>query len=151
MTIELVSVVTGRAFKLNARAFGKLLHLARLHGWSAERVSGEWPSESWDTEIILPHLGPYIPGTVTKADADGLRKALIRASATGEIAGDGTIQFSAQTLMQLTRDGGFKVRLIADETVEPVPQDSPWRKALFPSPPSPSLSASIHKSADAVS
>ena len=83
MMIELVSLVEGRSYKMHPKSFGKLLHMARLEGWHPERVANEWPSDSWETEIILPHLGPYMPGRVSRADAEGLRVALTRALATG--------------------------------------------------------------------
>ena len=79
MTIELVSEAGDRSYKMRPKAFGKLLHMARLHGWHPERVPHAWPSDSWETEIILPHLGPYMPGRVSRADAEGLRMALTRA------------------------------------------------------------------------
>ena len=100
MTFELVSIVDGRTYKMSPKAFGKLLHMARLNGWQPERVPHEWPSDSWETEIILPHLGPYMPGRVSRADAEGLRVALTRALATGDVAVEGTLQLASVTLLQ---------------------------------------------------
>lgn len=111
MMVELVSDVSGRVNRINRKAFGKLLHLARLHGWSPERIPSEWPSASWETELILPHLGPYLPGYVSRTDADGLRRALIRAMATGDVAVEGTVGLASMTLSQVVREGGFRVRL----------------------------------------
>jgi hypothetical protein len=111
MTIEVESEANGRTYKMSPRAFGKLLHLARLEGWHPERVSDEWPSESWETEIILPHLGPYMPCRVSRADAEGLRIALTRALATGVVAVEGTVQLAATTLLQVARAGAFRVRV----------------------------------------
>ena len=111
MTLELISETTGRNYRINARAFGKVLHLAHQQGWYPERVSAEWPSESWETEIILPHLGPYIPGRVSRFDAEDLRKALTRALATGAVAVEGTVHLAASTLLQVAREGAFRVRL----------------------------------------
>jgi hypothetical protein len=111
MTMELISEHSGRKFDIGPKALGKLLHLARLEGWQPERVSPEWPSESWETSIILPHLGPYMPGRVSRADAEGLRIALTRALATGTVAAEGTVQFAAGTLLQVAREGPFRVRL----------------------------------------
>jgi hypothetical protein len=119
MTFELVSEVGGRTYKINPKSFGKLLHLARLNGWHPERVPNEWPSASWETEIIIPHLGPYMPGRVSRADAEGLRVALTRALATGAVAVDGTVQLASVTLLQVARAGGFRVCLSRTESLEP--------------------------------
>jgi len=119
MTLEIVSEISGRSYRIRPRELGKLLHLARLEGWQPERVPSEWPSDSWETEIILPHLGPYMPGRVSRADAEGLRIALTRALATGTVAAEGTVQGSAGNLLQLVREGAFRVRLsrsVSEET-----------------------------------
>ena len=121
MTIEIVSEVNGRSYKMSPKAFGKLLHLARLEGWYPERVAHEWPSASWETEIILPHLGPYMPGRVSRSDAEGLKTALTRALATGVVAIEGTVQFAAGTLLQVARAGAFRVRLQASKAEDPQP------------------------------
>jgi hypothetical protein len=111
MTLELISEGTGRKYDIKPKVLGKLLHLARLEGWEPERVSPDWPSESWETSIILPHLGPYMPGRVSRADAEGLRIALTRALATGSVAAEGSVQYAAGTLLQVAREGSFRVRL----------------------------------------
>lgn len=121
MTIELLSEVNGRSYKMTPKTFGKLLHMARLEGWYPERVAHEWPCESWETEIILPHLGPYMLGRVSRADAEGLKIALTRALATGVVAIEGTVQFAAGTLLQVAREGAFRVRLRASRSEDPEP------------------------------
>jgi hypothetical protein len=118
MTLELVSDISGRTYLITHKALGKLLHLARLQGWQPERVPNQWPSDSWDTEIVLPHLGPYMPGRVSRADAEGLRIALTRALATGAVAADGTVELAAGTLLQAARDGAFRVHLSKSKSVE---------------------------------
>ena len=119
MTLELVSDVSGRRYFINPKALGKLLHIARLQGWQPERLPNQWPSDSWETAIILPHLGPYMPGHVSRADAEGLRIALTRAMATGTVAAEGNLQLAAGTLLQVARDGAFRVQLGRSESVEP--------------------------------
>lgn len=109
MTLELLSEYTGRNFSISPKALGKLLHLARLDGWVPERVPPEWPSDSWETALILPQLGPYMPGRVSGSDAASLRTALTRALATGTIAAEGGVQFAASTLLQVAREGPFRV------------------------------------------
>jgi len=96
---------------MSTRAFGKLLHLARFNGWQPEKEAPEHPSRSWDTEIILPHVGAYLCGTVSKTDAHALMRALTRANATGEVAMDGTLLFPVMGLLDIVRGGGFEVRL----------------------------------------
>jgi hypothetical protein len=119
MTIEMESEVSGRTYRMDPKSFGKLLHMARLNGWQPERVAHEWPSASWETEIILPHLGPYMPGRVSRADAEGLRVALTRAMATGAVAVDGTVQHASVTLLQVAREGAFLVCLRRSGSLEP--------------------------------
>lgn len=121
MILELISEANGRSYDMKPRVLGKLLHMARLEGWYPERVAHQWPSDSWETEIILPHLGPYMPGRVSRADAEGLRIALTRALATGTVAAEGTVQVAADTLLQVARDGAFRVRLASSESSEPQP------------------------------
>ena len=121
MMLELVSEGSWRKYHITPKALGKLLHLARLEGWQPERVSNDWPSDSWETEIILPHLGPYMPGRVSAGDALGLRRALTRALATGSVAVEGTVQVAAETLLQITRQGAFRVVVSATESSEPQP------------------------------
>ena len=118
MTLELVSEVSGRSVPIKPKELGKLLHMARLEGWLPERVPHEWPSASWETEIILPHLGPYMPGRVSRADAEKLRVALTRALATGAVAVEGTVQGAATTLLQVAREGAFRVRLTRSESLD---------------------------------
>ena len=110
MTVEIVSLTSGRKVTMSSRAFGKLLHLARFNGWQPEKGAPACPSESWDTEIFLPRLGPYLSGTVSKADARGLLRAVTRASATGEVGLDRTLLFPAMGLLDVAREGGFEVR-----------------------------------------
>ena len=121
MTFELVSAGDGRTYRINPKAFGKLLHLARQNGWQPERVANEWPSESWETELILPHLGPYMPGRISRADAEGLKVALTRALATGAVAAEGTVQLASVTLLQVARAGAFRVCLSNAESLEARP------------------------------
>ena len=119
MTLKLVSEAGGQAFTINPKSFGKLLHLARLNGWNPERVSSEWPSDSWETEIILPHIEPYLSGRVSQIDAEGLRVALTRALATGAVAVEGTIQHASVTLLQVARAGAFRVCMTRSASLDP--------------------------------
>jgi hypothetical protein len=110
MTVELVSNGGGKTFRMSPRTFGKLLHIARFNGWWPERVSQDWPSGTWNTELILPHIGPYMPGPVSPTDASSLVYALNKANATGELAAEPSLHFASLALVQLARAGGFDVR-----------------------------------------
>jgi len=121
MMMEIVNEVSGRGYLMRPKTLGKLLHMARLEGWHPQRVSPEWPSASWETEIILPHLGPYMPGRVSRSDAEELRIALTRALATGTVAAEGTVQVAAVTLLQVAREGAFRVRLSRSDSLESQP------------------------------
>jgi hypothetical protein len=119
MTVEVVSETDGRVHRMNPKAFGKLLHIARLHGWVPEKLSSGWPSDTWETTMILPHIGPYMPGRVSRLDAEGLKRALMRARATGSVALDGTAVIASEMLLQAARAGAFQVRFTRSESLEP--------------------------------
>ena len=114
MTIELFSNNSGRACKLAPKAFGKLLHLARFHGWTPEQVGNDWPSTSWNTEIILPHVGPYMTGTVSKPDAARLTTALQKVIESESSGLDQRLYFAALGVLEVAKDGDFDVRLEAE-------------------------------------
>lgn len=100
-------------FRLESRVFGKLLHLARFQGWRPEKVSYEWPSETWETEIILPHLGPYMVGDVSDTDARGLATALQQIH-DNEAAALDTEEYGALlTLLALLQDGPVRTALVS--------------------------------------
>jgi hypothetical protein len=111
MTLELVSEGSGRKFDINAKAFCKVLHLARLEGWQPESVSPDWPSQLSEVSISLPHSEATVPRRVSDSDAEDLRIVLTRAMATGTVAAIGSLQYAAGTLLQIAREGAFQVRL----------------------------------------
>lgn len=115
MTIELVSRATGKALYLSSKAFGKLLHLAKQNGWEPERAPQDWPAADWDTQILLPYVGRYIPGLVSATEAKSLKGALSKASATGQFVIDGSLKLASEVLLQVAREGAFLVRRTARE------------------------------------
>ncbi len=121
MRMELVSEISGRKYYMRPQELGLVLHLARLEGWRPERGSNQWATDSAETAILLPHFGPYMPGRISRVDAEGLRIALTRAMATGTVAAEGTVQTGATTLLQLVREGAFRVSLGTSESSEPEP------------------------------
>ena len=119
MTIELVSKTTGKALCLSAKAFSKLLHVAKQNGWQPERSPQDWPEASWDTEVFLPYVDCYIPGLISATEAQSLKCALIKASGTGQFAFDGSLRLASEILLQVARQGAFRVR---QKEAEPVLQ-----------------------------
>jgi len=111
MLLELVSEVGGRIHPIQPAVLGKVLSLARQEGWQADPVLDQCVSDSRDTAIVLPHFGAYMPSRVSRSDAEGLRIALTRALATGTVAANGADQAGANTLLQVTREGAFRIRL----------------------------------------
>jgi len=109
MTVKLVSSTGGRGVRMSPKAFGKVLHLARMHGWLPGTLEGDPRSQACETAVILPHIGQFTPGPFSSADADGLRRAITRALAVGDVASDGAAQFASEVLLQLARGGGFQV------------------------------------------
>src|SRR5262245_14681046 len=112
MMLELVNKVGGRKYLMRPNALGKVLDLARQEGWRAESL---FNTDSCDTAIVLPHFGPFMPGRISGADAERLRIILTKALATGTVAAGGSDQTAANTLLQVARDGAFRVRLARPE------------------------------------
>lgn len=116
MLLELISEISGRNYPLQPDVLGKVLSLARQEGWQADRVVEQGVADNRDTAIVLPHFGAYMPSRVSRADADALRIALTRALATGTVAAHGTDEAGANTLLQVTREGAFRIRLRRPES-----------------------------------
>jgi len=96
------------------RIFGKLLYLAELHHWKPEKHAGEFPSSDGNTEILLDHSYPYLPGAVSDTDAAALADALescLRKEASGIHE---ELYFKGIGLLKLARQGGFEVLVLAD-------------------------------------
>jgi hypothetical protein len=111
MKVNIISTSTGRGLTMTPRDFGKLLHVARLSGWQPERLAGDWPGDAWNTQIVLPHIGPYLPGAVSYSDADDLCKALRKVAAKGDPFVRGRLYLDLLMLIEVTKQGGFMVHL----------------------------------------
>lgn len=94
--------------------------MARLNGWWPENAPQDWPAANWDTQILLPYVGPYIPGPVSATEALSLKKALVKASATGLIAAEGSLQIASEIVLLAARAGAFEVHCIG--ATQPVGQ-----------------------------
>jgi hypothetical protein len=115
MMIKLIVGPGNGELLIPPRTFGKLLHLARFHGWLPEKLPAEWPSESWNTEVILPHLGPYLPGPVSESDGLALAEALreVMRSESGLL--DGEEYVGLLTLLKAATQGSFEVEMVTAE------------------------------------
>ena len=74
--MQLTSLAGNRTVRMTSKTFSKLLYLARLQGWHPERLPTNWPSTSWNTEIVLQETSDYRKGVVSRYDARGLNEAL---------------------------------------------------------------------------
>lgn len=115
MTIELVSLATGRTMLVSAGAFGRLLHLARQNGWNPERPQQDWTGAAGDTQVLEPDPNRYLRGTISADEARSLRRALVRAAATGQVLIEGGLSLTSEAVLQATRHGAFQVRHTAQE------------------------------------
>ena len=113
MKIEAVNRRTGRTCWVASKVFGKLLHLARSHGWNPQRTDPEWPSATWNTEIILPHVGAYMPGTVSEPDAQDLASALSKVIAAETPGLHPSLHIAALAILEVAKGGEFEVQLEA--------------------------------------
>jgi len=117
MTIELLSLATGRTMLVSAKAFGRLLHLARRNGWEPERTQQDWPEATWDTQVLEPYVSRYMWGKVSASEARNLRRALVKASATGQVLIEGGLSLTSEAVLQAARQGAFQVRYINHEPI----------------------------------
>jgi len=112
MRIEVVALVSKTSMAMNARTFAKLLHVARANGWVPSRALADAPTPlDDDDDMLLPRFSPYLESFVSPHEAASLRKALVRACATGAIAAEKHLDLAASALMHLICEGPFEVRL----------------------------------------
>jgi len=109
--ITVRTVETGPSIPFVPRVFGKVLHLARLYGWHPEKVSSEWPVASWTTHLILPHIGPYMPGPVSESDALALAAALGKAVAAESAVLENDVYLGLMMVLNVAKHGAFEVEL----------------------------------------
>jgi hypothetical protein len=105
--IELVSFKSGRRARLDSKTLSKVLHLAMFHGWSPERLTTRPPSASWDTEVIVPYIEPYLFGSVSDPDAASLvhgLKCMLESEALGLQL---PVLFAAAAVLAVAENGSF--------------------------------------------
>jgi len=118
MIVELVSTADKRIVKMAAKAFGRALHLAHSQGWQPEQAPAEWPQTEWETVIILPHLGAYLPGIVSDEDAERLNQALQKVYRSKDSVCDQELYAALGTLLGVTAQGEFDVHFYASNSFE---------------------------------
>jgi len=109
VTTEVIIQAQGRDVCVPSNTFGKLLWVARSHGWRPEKGLSVRPAGQWDTEIMGPSLADYMDGIVSEPDAEALRKALkhILASVDGQMSS--STYLAMLLLLRVANHGSFVV------------------------------------------
>jgi hypothetical protein len=115
MFIKVANPRSGRRTKMEARIIGKVLHLATFHGWRPERISWSAPSASWDTQVVMPYVSPYLSGVVSDSDARGLVVALKKVLASEGAGLQSDVYLGVLGLIAIAESGGFDL----DPELEP--------------------------------
>jgi len=110
MALNLIAIDSKKCVEMHSKTFGKLLHLARLQGWEPEKLPSNWPSTSWNTEVVLRDIEAYADGCVSKYDADGLRRALTRLMATEGLSFDKDLYMAASRFIEHLGNSAFLVK-----------------------------------------
>lgn len=109
MFIQVVNPVSGRRARMEARTVSKILHLASFHGWQPERAGAPPPSASWDTEIVMPYVTPYLCGTVSNTDAENLLRGLKRVLASEGSGLQSDLYLALLGLIAIAEGGEFEL------------------------------------------
>jgi hypothetical protein len=105
--MKLTSLSGGETVRMTAKVFSKLLYLARLQGWKAERLPEGWPDSSWHTELVLKETSGYREGLVSKIDATGLREALTRVATIEGRAVDPELHLAISQFIEILGKSAF--------------------------------------------
>jgi hypothetical protein len=123
--IELSSLTSERRIRMDSKTLCKVLHLVGFHGWRPERLQQPPPSASWNTELIVPHVTPYLSGALSESDAAGLAAGLRTMLASESIGLAPDIHYAALALLAISDRGPFEVIAEAD----PIPATAPAHPA----------------------
>jgi hypothetical protein len=107
--IDLTSLTSGRRIRLESKILCKVLHLVGFHGWRPERLQTPAPSASWNTEIIVPHILPYLSGALSTSDAAGLAAGLRTMLASESLGLPPEIHYASLALLAISERGPFEV------------------------------------------
>jgi hypothetical protein len=99
---------------MESKTLCKVLHLVGFHGWRPERLQSPAPSASWNTEIIVPHILPYLSGALSTSDAAGLAVGLRTMLASESIGLPPEIHYAALALLAISERGPFEVVPVMD-------------------------------------
>jgi hypothetical protein len=113
--IELASLTSERRIRIESKILCKVLHLVGFHGWRPERVVSPAPTASWNTEIIVPHISPYLSGSVSEDDAAGLAAGLRTMLKSESIGLPPDIHYAALVLQAISDRGAFDVIPLPDD------------------------------------
>ncbi len=109
MKIELISLESGRRMRIESKTLCKILHLVGFHGWNPERLDGPAPTATWETQLIVPHINPYLSGAVSRADAAGLSMGLQNMIAAEGLGLSPEIHYAALAVLAVAKGGPFNV------------------------------------------
>ncbi|PYM12905.1 MAG: hypothetical protein DME18_10230 [Verrucomicrobia bacterium] len=123
MLIQVVNPTTGRRAKVEARILSKVLHLACFQGWQPERLDAPPPLGSWETEIVMPYVTPYMSGTVSDTDAAGLLAGLRRVQASEADGLESEVYMVVLGLIAIAEGGRFELQ---PEDASAGEGPSPW-------------------------
>lgn len=111
MYVQIVNHTSGRRARIASKTLGKVLHLACFHDWHPERLSSNPPSASWNTELIMPFVSPYLSGSVSQADALSLAVALKRVLASEGSGLSSEVYLALLGLTAVAESGAFELEL----------------------------------------
>lgn len=120
MHIQLCSLTSERRIRMDSKTLCKVLHLVGFHGWRPERLESSPPSASWNTELIVPHITPYLSGALSESDAAGLAAGLRTMLASESIGLAPDIHYAALALLAISDRGPFEV--VAE--TDPIPAET---------------------------
>ena len=93
--------------RMDAKVFTKCLYLARRHGWTPQRLPGNWPCDSWNTEVVMQQTSQYREGLVSSIDARGMREALEKILRVEGTAADPELRLAITQFIELLGNSAF--------------------------------------------
>ena len=95
-----------------------------FHGWRPERLAEQPPSASWDTQVIVPYIEPYLFGSVSNTDAAALSAGLKQMLASEALGLPAPVHFAAVAILAVAENGSFGLvaESLAEQTEELPPE-----------------------------
>jgi hypothetical protein len=107
--VHLMRPADGRDVRLDSKLLCKVLHLVSFHGWRPERLTNPPPSATWDTQLVVPHIEPYLSCVVSETDASSLASALQQMLAAESMGLPHEVLYAALALKAIAEGGSFEV------------------------------------------